>query len=148
MKYRKLDADGDYQFGVQAEFLKDTPLTVAQAIYTRLLLHTNEWFLDSTEGTPYAEQIEGFGTQSTRDPAIQSRILGTPGVEELLSYSSALSADRRFTVNARVLTLYGQIQITLAMPSPTPSPAPSPFLRITEADEDRVTEDDVLRAVE
>jgi hypothetical protein len=123
MKYRKLDADGDYQFGVQAEFLKDTPLTVAQAIYTRLLLHTNEWFLDSTEGTPYAEQIEGFGTQSTRDPAIQSRILGTPGVEELLSYSSALSTDRRFTVNARVLTIYGQVQAVFAMPTPA---APSP----------------------
>lgn len=130
MKYRKLDADGDYQFGNGAEFLKDTPLAVAQAIYTRLLLHTNEWFLDSTEGTPYAEQIEGFGTQATRDPAVQSRIIGTPGVQELLSYNSALSKEREFTVNARVDTLFGQVQAAFAMPtggsSPPPPPPPPP----------------------
>jgi len=126
MKYRKLDADGDYQFGNGAEFLKDSPLTVAQAIYTRLLLHTGEWFLDSTEGTPYVEQIEGFGTQATRDPAIQARIVGTLGVEELLSYSSALSADRRFTVNARIETLFGQVQAAFAMPTTVTAPPPTP----------------------
>lgn len=150
MKYRKLDPDGDYQFGNVGEFMQDIPLAVVQAIYTRLLLFTGEWFLDSNEGTPYAEQIEGFGTQGTRDPAIQARILGTPGVKEILSYSSALSPARRFTVNALVDTIFGNVVVDFAMPTgvPAPSPPPPPNSRVTETSDPRVTETGDLRVVE
>lgn len=113
MRYRQLDAEGDYKFGHANEFLVDSPECVAQAIKTRLLLKTGEWFLDTTEGTPYATQILGYGTQGSRDQAIKERIIDTPGVLELLEYSSAVN-NRAMTVTATVSTLYGPTTVEAA----------------------------------
>lgn len=115
MKYRKLDANGDYQFGGAGEFFVDTPAGVAQAIRTRLLLMTKEWFLDSNEGTAYDPNIVGYGTATTRDPEVIDRITGTPGVKEILQYSSSIDAERKFQVNALVETLYGAAQVTVTL---------------------------------
>jgi hypothetical protein len=111
MKYRKLDENGDYQFGGAGEFFTDDPAGVAQAIRTRLLLMTQEWFLDSNEGTPYDPDIVGYGTAATRDPAVIDRVLGTPGVRELLQYSSSVDDRRLFQVSMLVDTIYGQTQV-------------------------------------
>jgi hypothetical protein len=112
MRYRKLSPTGDYLLGQAGQFLVDSPEVVAQAIQTRLLLSTGEWFLDLTEGTPYSTEILGTGTQGSRDQAIKERILDTPGVVELVSYSSAVE-DRRFSVSARVSTIYGPTTINV-----------------------------------
>ena len=54
MRYRKLDAAGDFVFGHgAADYHRDSPEAVAQAVLTRLKLHRGEWFLDRSEGTPY-----------------------------------------------------------------------------------------------
>lgn len=127
MKYRKLDENGDYLFGGEGQFFVDDPAGVAQAIRTRLLLMTNEWFLDSKEGTPYDEDIRGYGTAATRDPAIIDRIVNTPGVQSLLQYSSSLDENRLFQVTARVATLFGEVQVTASIgAAPPPAPTPPP----------------------
>lgn len=113
MRYRALDPNGDYQFGRAGIFLTDSPEAVAQAIKTKLLLSSGEWFLDADEGTPYDTQILGYGTQDTRDLAIRERILNTTGVTEIVSYSSSVSADRRFSVTATVSTRYGVTSLTM-----------------------------------
>ncbi len=141
MKYRKLDANGDYIFGGSGEFHIDTPEGVAQAIKTRLLLMTYEWFLDSNEGTHYSPDIIGYGTAATRDPAVIDRILGTPGVQEILKYSSSVDAQRVFRVNALVQSIHGIVEITQSPigpipvnpPGPTPSPPPPPPPAATSA---------------
>ena len=115
MKYRAQDPAGDYQFGRSNIFLVDSPAAVAQAIKTKLLLATGEWFLDSDEGTPYSTQVLGYGTQDTRDLAIRDRILSVPGVTEIVSYTSSVSADRRFTVAAVVSTKYGTSSVSLEL---------------------------------
>lgn len=120
MRYRILSATGDYVFGRSGEFLVNSPQSVAQAIMTRLKLMTGEWFLDTSEGTPYDTQILGYGTQGTRDVAIQTRILDTPGVESIEEYTSSVDADRRMTVTARVQTIYGAVDIVV---DPTPQTA-------------------------
>lgn len=116
MRYRKLDANGDSTFGSGfTTFLINTPETVAQAVKTRLLLLTNEWFLDTSEGTPYATNILGKGTETLYDLAIQERIFKTEGVNTILSYSSNLSAQRSLTVEATIDTIYGQTTISMAL---------------------------------
>lgn len=111
MKYRALTPEGDYQLGATGQFLLNSPQAVAQAIKTRLMLMTGEWFLDSEEGTAYQTKILGYGTQGTRDIEVKQRILDTPGVLELLEYASEVQADRSFRVVARISTIYGQAQL-------------------------------------
>lgn len=113
MRYRMLDADGDYVMGKPGEFLVDSPAAVAQACLTRLRLMTGEWFLDDTEGTPYAEEILGFSPVTGRDIAIQSRINGTPGVSGITNYASSLDpSNRKMSVQAAIDTIYGPATIS------------------------------------
>lgn len=109
MRYRALDANGDYSFGHgSADFLVDTPATVAQAVDTRLLLMEGEWFLDDTEGTPYATEILGTHTQGTYDQAIRQRVLETEGVTGIVSYSSTLNrGTRALAVSVTINTEFG-----------------------------------------
>jgi hypothetical protein len=101
MKVRQLDSNNDYQIGL---FLKDTPETVAQAVISRLSLWQGEWFLDTTEGTPYLQSIVGFSTNYDID--IQERILNTKGVRGLLNYTSEIT-NRVLNVTFTLDTIYG-----------------------------------------
>jgi hypothetical protein len=111
MRYRELTEEGDYLLGRAGTFLVDSPETVAQAVLTRLRLWSGEWFLDTSEGTPYETQILGYGTQSTRDLAIRERVLNTPGVDSITAYTSNVE-NRKMTVTMTVLTIYGPTTIT------------------------------------
>lgn len=114
MRYRKLDAGGDYTFGRgQGSLLTDSPEAVAQAVMTRLRLLLGEWFADTSEGTPWATEILGKHTQGTRDAALQQRILDTQGVLQIDSYDSAFDAESRtFSLNCTITTDYGQTTIS------------------------------------
>ena len=114
MRYRKLDADGDYSFGNgTADFWKDQPEGVAQAVQTRLFLFEGEWFLDSREGMTWNTQVLGVRTANTRDPAIRRRVLGTTGVNAILAYSSDLNRDScGFSVGMTIDTIYGPATLT------------------------------------
>lgn len=122
MRYRALSATGDSTiFSGSTAFLVNSPAAVVQAVQTRLLLMSGEWFLDVTEGTPYATQILGRGTTGTYDRAIRDRILGTQGVTAISTYSSTLNrATRTLTVEATVQTIYGAVDISVTLPMVTP----------------------------
>lgn len=117
MRYRRLDADGDYTFGgQQADFYRDSPEAVAQAVLTRLRLSRGEWFLDITEGMPWKTDVLGKYTGSKADAAIRQCILTTPGVSELTAYSSTQNSEARtLSVQATINTIYGTttVQATL-----------------------------------
>lgn len=110
MRYRQL-VDGDMSFGQGvANFLVNSPACVAQAVQTRLLLLLGEFFLDVTDGTPYATEILAKATAGTRDEAIRDRILGTPNVTEIESYSSVVEG-RSFRVQATINTAFGRVDL-------------------------------------
>jgi hypothetical protein len=111
MKYRALDSLGDYTVG--RPFLVNSPGAVAQAIGTRLKLWRGEWFVDLSDGTPYNEDV--LGKRSNRNPesAIKQRILATPGVTAITTFSSSFDGDSRLlTINATVDTLYGPVTVS------------------------------------
>ena len=114
MRYRKLDSAGDYTLGSGADFLKNSPEAVAQAVLTRLHLWKGEWFVDVSDGTPYMQDILGKRYQRKNpDSVIKSRILGTPGVTEITSYDSRFDGETRsFTVAATINTAYGAATIS------------------------------------
>lgn len=106
---------GDYTIGLP--FFVNVPQAVEQAISTRLKLWLGEWFLDTTDGTPYFQQVLGERSRAGKNPdaAIQRRILGTPGVKQILAYSSQYTGNiRQLTVNATVLTIYSTTPISFS----------------------------------
>jgi len=109
MRYRKLSATGDYVFGgQQADFYKDVPEAVGQAVLTRLRLLRGEWFLDNAEGMPWNTEVLGKYTNGTYDAAIRQRILGTQGVLQITEYSSSVDTEKRaLSVTATISTIYG-----------------------------------------
>lgn len=114
MRYRKLDAQGDMVFGHGGEdYLQDSAETVAQSILTRLRLWRGEWYLDTTEGTPYTQEVLGMGRTATALRALQQRIADTEGVRDVLSIELVRDPDtRRATVRAEVLTDYGEVVVS------------------------------------
>lgn len=107
MRVRKMDSGGDRVFGRgRLDFLADSAEAVALLVKARLGLWTGEWFLDVTEGTQWIDGILGHNTRATRDAVIRERILGTPGVRALLSYSSSL-VSRRLSVTTTIDTIFG-----------------------------------------
>lgn len=80
-------------------------LTVAQRLRIRLLTFLSEWFLDTTYGIPYYEQILGRKTsKSVVDRIFQTEILKEQGVLEILEFSSTLGSSRQYSMSFRVRT--------------------------------------------
>lgn len=117
LRYRKLSPTGDYSFGGgQADFYINVPAAVAQAVQTRLLLWLGEWYLNTSDGTPYLESILGKHSQQTADTVIQDQILNTQGMINISEYSSELDPDTRsMTVtNCTINTIYGTTPVDLS----------------------------------
>lgn len=110
MRYRKLDKDGNSQFGTSAnDFHMNTPEAVAQAIRTRLDLWMGEWFADTSDGTGWNQSILGKRTKNLYELTLRQRVLETPGVIQIDDFQSSLNPDaRRLTVSMVVTTIYGE----------------------------------------
>lgn len=107
MKYRKLDADGDYMMGHgAADFYQDVPEAVGQSAMTRLKLWSGQWFIDTSEGTPWLQQA--LGKRMAVEATVRARILGTPGLLEIQEFTTQINPDaRRVRVNCTIETVYG-----------------------------------------
>lgn len=114
MRYRKLDANGDFTIGTGADFHVNTPDAVGQAVLTRLKLWKGEWFIDTADGTPWMGEILGKRHAGKNpDAVIKQRILGTQGVKEITEYSSTYDGNtRKLTVTATLNTIYGATTIS------------------------------------
>lgn len=113
MRYRKLDENDDYVFGGNlASFFIDHPEAPAQAVKTRLMLQLGEWFVDTSDGTPWKTKVLGKYTSATRDPVLRNRILGTQGVSAIALYASQFDPEtRQYDVQAQIDTVYGKTTI-------------------------------------
>ena len=116
MRVRALDANGDRKFGRGLQdFYIDQPEAVAQCAKTRLGFWLGEWFLDTTDGTPWETKVLGKYTAPVRDAVIRARILGTLGVNRIISYYSNFNPRTRAWSAGVVLdTIYGKTR-TLAL---------------------------------
>lgn len=111
MTVRLLDANGD--ISTSGRQFTDEINEVTQTVTTRLRLFLGEYFRDVTDGTPWFEQILGKGSSlEGKEAAIKNRIIRTDGVTRLISFSTDFDiGTRTYTVNAGILTPYGNTQI-------------------------------------
>ena len=112
MTVRKLDENDDIV--TQGSMFLTGREEIEQTIKTRLRLFLGEYFRDITDGTPWFEQILGKGTSmSAREAALRNRIVRTPGVVRLTSFSTTFDLNTRtYSVTAGALTTYGLITVT------------------------------------
>jgi hypothetical protein len=115
VRYRALDANGDYVVGQQ--FLINSPACVAQAVMTRLRLWLGEFFVDTSDGTPWLTEVLGPRAGRSPDAAIKTRIVLTPNVTGLSAYDSNFDGTTRaLTVTATLQTAYGPATISGTFP--------------------------------
>ncbi|WJV25926.1 MULTISPECIES: hypothetical protein [Pseudomonas] len=113
MTVRRLDENGDIVTQGQ-QFIAGRE-EIAQTVLTRLRLFLGEYFRDTTDGTPWYEQILGkFTSLSSAEAALRARIANTPGVIRLTSFSADFDINtRRYSVTAGILTEFGLDEVTL-----------------------------------
>jgi hypothetical protein len=119
MIYRRLDSSGDYCFGRgKQDFVSDTN-AVAQAIKTRVLLLSEEWWEDQSDGTPLFQSILGVsGTPenlSAADLIVQDRIINTQNVTEIVDFTRSYE-NRVYSFKCTVNTVFGTtvtVEVTL-----------------------------------
>lgn len=103
MRYRKLDANGDYSFGQNVNDFYSGTTAVGQAIYTSLKLLAGEWWEDISIGLPLFQSILGQPGSPDHihavDMLIQEAILGVQGVQQITSFSSSY-ANRQYTIDS------------------------------------------------
>jgi hypothetical protein len=115
MKYRRMDENGDYIFGLNEQgFLKDNE-AVAQAILTKIKLLKGEWWEDVNEGTPLFESILGIGavqgSKNAIDLIIRDRILSVENVETISYFKSEIdNASHTYMLYCDVETKFGKIE--------------------------------------
>lgn len=114
MKYRILDADGDYSFGKSQQNITYGIYAVSQAIKTRLKLLRGEWWENVGEGTPLFQEILGARASPERkllvDSIIKDRIVNTANVLGIRDFSSMLE-NRKYSFECIVATKYGDISV-------------------------------------
>jgi hypothetical protein len=104
-----LDANGDLVFSNGNSLVTQTQSdVVAQRLYITLNTFLGEWFLDTTIGVPYYQQIFGkVRNKSTIDIIFQNIISQDPGVLSLKSFSSDISTGRGYSMTFSVIVSDG-----------------------------------------
>lgn len=123
MRVRKQTSSGDYRMGCgQNDFFINSPWAVGQLVQTRLQLFQGAFFLDTSDGTPYFQQIMGASdsAQSLQNITniLQQRILQTPGVSQILDISPVFSKQtREYSLTVTILTIYSADPLQLLINS-------------------------------
>lgn len=111
MIVRRLGPGWDMTFGQGlANYARDAEAT-AQCVKTRLQLLRGEWFLDTTAGMPYLQDIcVKPANLPLAESLIKRTILETEGVSEIVAFALELNpTTRKLSVYAQVRTTYDDI---------------------------------------
>ena len=107
----KLDEDGDiYLVNGDAQTTSIGAEDLAQRLRIRLNTFQGEWFMDNTLGIDWWNRIMGKNrSKMVVDALIQDAILKEPDALQIVSYTSSISTDRKFSCSFRVRTEDGAI---------------------------------------
>ncbi len=103
---------GDMMFGKNLDnFCRDAQ-ACAQNVETKLRTFMGEWFMDTTYGTPWFQDIFVKPlNQPLAEADIKAVIYSVTGVNEITSFSFDLdSANRTATIRCGLSTIYGTVE--------------------------------------
>lgn len=95
-----LDSDNDLVFvNGSASVTPDRAGAVQQRLKVKLLSFLGEWYLDTSYGIPYFQQIFGKGrSKGAIDSILQQKILEEDGVLRITKFESSLSTSRTYSL--------------------------------------------------
>ena len=81
--------------------IQDTTDAIVQRLRIRLKFFRGEWFLNKLFGVPYHQRVFNKSiTKSQADGIFRSEILSTPGVVEIITFTSTLNnSSREYTLS-------------------------------------------------
>jgi len=88
---------------------------VSQRIKTTLLFYLGEWFLNTSIGIPWLEDI--FikpANLNNIESILKSEVLNVPGVSRITDFSMSYekSPSRKLTINMNVISTFGEINLS------------------------------------
>lgn len=108
MIIRNLTASHDWTFGSNlGNYIGDDP-AIGLNINTRLLAWLNDCFFDMSAGIDWLNLLGSLGQKNMLDMNLRRVILQSFGVTALTAFSTNLSAQRLFTANYTINTIYSQ----------------------------------------
>jgi hypothetical protein len=115
MRVSRLTAAGDWTFGKgRANYARRSD-AIKQSIVTRLRSFTEDWFLDTTEGSPWVELMGAKQTQKRILREVETRVLATDGVRSIESLRLvSVDKQRHATIELSVMDIFDtRINITV-----------------------------------
>lgn len=83
--------------------------TVRQRLFIMLRTFLGEWFMDTTHGIPYFQDILGMkNTKSRIDLIFQQKILAENGVKEIVQFDSTF-VNREYSLTFKVRVNTGEV---------------------------------------
>lgn len=112
MKVRILK-DNDYTFGNNMnDYYVDSPEAVARLIEGVIEMWLGEYFLDTSLGTPYLQEILGNQSIVTAGDAFRAVVLSVPYVTGIETFNMTSDQNTRIlNLTSNVNTQFGQIPI-------------------------------------
>lgn len=104
--------DHDLSFvGYDLELTSDRSQEMAQRVKITLLTFQGEWFLDTTFGCPWFQDILGRKSNlSEIDTILKSVILDVPGVDQIVEYESEFDiSTRKYSVECKIKATTGDV---------------------------------------
>lgn len=112
MLVRRLDSNHDMTFGYGLANYSTDAEACSQNVKTRLLLLQEEWFLDTTAGVPWLQQIMVKPADlALAESIIKERILTTEGIESIQAFDFTFDANtRKVNIACTVKTIYATVE--------------------------------------
>lgn len=109
---RALDSNNDLIIENGSLKLVRDAAEAIQHVRTRLLFYLEEWFLDTSAGTPWLQEVMVKPVNLANvESIIKTRIIQTPGVLTLQEFSMEYdTSSRRLNVQFTAETEYGEIE--------------------------------------
>lgn len=83
MRVSRVTTTGDWSFGKGRANYARRSAAIQQSVVTRLRSFTDDWFLDISAGSPWAELLGTKQTQARILREVEARILATDGVRTI-----------------------------------------------------------------
>lgn len=114
MKYRRFDSNGDYTFGNNNGSFLNGVEAIAQAIKTKVMLFSSEWWEDISIGIPMFESI--LGNVSSENDNMTYTLLITKRIKEIeevieVKNVKVVNSNRKLSFEIDVLTTEGEITV-------------------------------------